>query len=181
MLSIIVFVSSCMFFMIVEAFVPINVVHTSSNTFNRLKKLCNNKPANSVDVSDLNVTLSDLEKPLDDVELEFESSGTSERGYYSWIESLKHIEVSFSHPGIRGQPKDAILAELTSSTFTISIFGYVTYSAVLEGPIIPEESKIEVSDGNDNIPKIFLDVTKARPGRWNGFIREVGANGLLTY
>ena len=28
-----------------------------------------------------NITMSDLEKPLDDVELEFESSGVTERGY----------------------------------------------------------------------------------------------------
>ena len=170
----------CSLLAYLDAFVPVKVKYSSSNTFLQ-KKLYNINPSNSVDVSDLNITMSDLEKPLDDVELEFESSGVSERGYYSWVESLKHIEVSFSHPGIRGQPKDAILAEFTSSTLTISIFGYVTYSAVLEGPIIPEESKIEISDGDDNIPKIFLDVTKATPGRWNRFVREVGANGLLTY
>lgn len=91
----------------------------------------------SVDVSDLNITMSDLDKSLE--KLAIESTGISKRGYYRWVESMTDMDVIMTHPGMIGQPGEAVDCIFTDSTVTVSIFGYIVWSAIFMGPVVSSQ------------------------------------------
>jgi hypothetical protein len=70
----------------------------------------------SVDISDLNITMNDLERPIQDMGFKIlETTGSSNRTYYNWKETITDLFVQMKHPGMRGQPAAAIDIKLTST------------------------------------------------------------------
>lgn len=138
------------------------------------------KSATSVDVSDLNVSVTDLEKSLEELELAVESTGTSARGYYKWVESLTKMDVIMTHPGMLGQPGEAMDVIFTDTTVTVTCFGYIIWSALFIAPVVPEECSFTSKSMDDRNVKFEFSISKVYYERWNEFISGVGLNGVLT-
>merc|ERR1719424_2471695 len=96
--------------------------------------------AEPVDVSDLGLTMSDLEDELPEgllgeVELSgYESTSRLENSLdqgCEWEEAADRVNVALIIPGLRGQPAMAVSADLTSETLTVTVFGTAVWSCVL--------------------------------------------------
>eukprot|EP00816_Leptocylindrus_hargravesii_P008508 CAMPEP_0196817170 /NCGR_PEP_ID=MMETSP1362-20130617/59134_1 /TAXON_ID=163516 /ORGANISM="Leptocylindrus danicus, Strain CCMP1856" /LENGTH=199 /DNA_ID=CAMNT_0042194759 /DNA_START=408 /DNA_END=1007 /DNA_ORIENTATION=- len=142
----------------------------------------------SSDVSDLGLTMEDLDAPLPPELLQnLASSGyesttrnldnADDRGC-EWKENLDNLEVILSISGLRGQPAQCISVEFSTTTATVTAFGYVIWSCVLRGECVPESAKFNVVDGQDMVPVIQLTVDKKEKQRWGGFIAQVGENTI---
>ena len=83
------------------------------------------------------------------------------------------------HPGMRGQPADAILIEFTQSTVTIGIFSYVVWSGILQQPVEANACTFSSTSGDDGIPVIRMTLQKVYMDLWGEFISDVGTNSLL--
>lgn len=144
-----------------------------------------------VDVSDLGLSLADLQKPLPaglDAALSVASMGvestsglpeTRDEGI-AWRETFDTIEATLVIPGLRGQPAAAMLVELAETTCTITVFGRIIWSCILRGEIDPRVSEGSVKlDGMQ--PVIDISMRKARPEgeRWNGFLASIGIDSVL--
>ena len=143
---------------------------------------------NSLDVSDLGLTISDLEKPLPKELFDITSSGTESTSRVPsvnddgcvWEENPDKIDVTLSIPGLRGQPPAALSLDLTKNTATLTAFGMAVWSCILRGNCDPESVSFNVSDGKDMIPLIEISVEKAERGdRWGGFIAQIGEDSIL--
>ena len=141
-----------------------------------------------VDVSDLGLTVADVEAPLPEEFFEgfattgFESTSSTnpDDSGAQWRESKTSLEVTLTIAGFRGQPSGAFAVEMTETTATVTAFGYVVWSCVLRGAAAPETARVEVSDGEDMVPIIKITVDKKDAGAsWGGFIESVGENSLL--
>lgn len=142
-----------------------------------------------VDVSDLGLTMEDLEKPLPVGFL----SGISITGYETtsrfpgvedngceWTETMEEINVQLRIPGLRGQPAAAVAAIFSTTTMSVSVFGRVVWSAVLKGLIAPDSCICETEDGDDMIPTLRVTAKKQdATQRWGGFILQIGEDSLI--
>lgn len=151
---------------------------------------CASKKA-EVDVSDLGLTMDDMEAPLP-ADL-WQNMATT--GYEStsripsvddqgckWTEATGgRLEVQLTIPGLRGQPVPALAVECATHTVTVTAFGQVVWSAILRGQVQPETLDFQVTEGPDRVPVINMTVQKAPPfdERWGGFILQIGENSIL--
>lgn len=143
-----------------------------------------------VDVSDLGLTLSDLDKPIPVgpdgppvvISMGVEStSGLPDRRDEGviWQESRDTVDVVLTIPGLRGQPAAAMLAELTETTATITVFGRTIWSCVLRGRIDPRASTSSIRmDGMQPVVEISAYKVDPEP-RWLGFIQSIGVDSVL--
>jgi hypothetical protein len=140
----------------------------------------------SVDVSDLNLTMEDLRKPLPPELLQSLRS----TGYEStnrliddegcqWTESLESVNVELQIPGLRGQPSAAMAVLFSKTTMSVSVFGRVVWSAILRGTIDPDLCSFESADGVGMVPVLRLNVRKATGEWWGGFILQIGEDSLV--
>ena len=132
----------------------------------------------SVDVSDLNLTMNDLERPLDWASMETIGSSSS-RDYYKWKETKTDMFIIFKHPGTRGQPAAAIDVKLTATTLTVTIFGYAVWSGILQNQIDVSRSTFEAIEGQNYQPIINIRLCKSVDILWNEFISSVGVDSVL--
>lgn len=134
-----------------------------------------NKKTISVDVSDLGIAMSDLQKPMSEIA----TRCTGIRNYYSWIESPQRIEIEMNHPGMRGQPAGAVDVQFSDTTVSITIYSYMIWSGICVGPIYAPECSFKSEEGPDGIPTIKISLQKAVAGNWFEFISDVGVDSLL--
>merc|ERR1719231_690566 len=153
--------------------------------------------AEPVDVSDLGLTMSDLEDELPEGflgEMELSGSESTSRLENSldqgceWEEAADSVDVTLTIPGLRGQPSMAVSVELTSETVTVTVFGTAVWSCVMQGEIEVDQSSFEVIDGvgaSMGIPVLRISVKKRTSTpmgtmpRWQGFIKDIGEDSLL--
>lgn len=170
----------------------------TTNTASTLLFINNNK---IIDVSELNLTMEDLQKPLPQSILStIERSGyqstsristIDDNGCY-WIEnnnimndddddgSFGIMDVTLSIPGLRGQPPEAISVLFSTSTISVTVFGRVVWSCIQRGYSIPDECAFMVHEGKDMVPMIQLSVQKEKVDDvWGGFILQVGEDSIL--
>ena len=145
--------------------------------------------SNQIDVSDLGLTMEDLNAPMPPGF--FGSIATT--GYQStskidsvqddacmWTEQGPSMKVTLAIPGLRGQPSGSLSVLCSKNSVSVSSFGRVVWSAVLRGEVLPETLTFEALDGPDMTPVLELDLQKADAGtRWDGFILQIGENSLL--
>lgn len=143
-----------------------------------------------VDVSDLNLTMEDLEKPLPK-ELLYETFQLS--GYQStsrlpdvddegchWVENQDDLDVTLRIPGLRGQPAACLSVLFSTTTVSISAFGRVVWSSIQMGFSDPDDCSFITEDGEGMIPIVQLNIKKRDSGkRWGGFILQVGEDSIL--
>ncbi len=139
----------------------------------------------AVDVSDLSLTMEDLEKPLDVLRgitsagIESTSRTAKDEGL-EWSETATQIEAKLAIPGLRGQPAAALALEMTETTATVTAFGRDVWSCVLRGTVDPSTARAAVSDSEGGMqPVVQLQVSKAAPGRWSGFVESYGVDSIL--
>ncbi|KAJ1623618.1 hypothetical protein T492DRAFT_912459 [Pavlovales sp. CCMP2436] len=146
--------------------------------------------AGSIDVSDLGLTMADLERDLppsvgggsslvtSGVE---SSSGLAPRRDegIAWKETYDLMECTLTIPGLRGQPTQAMLLEMSETTATVTVFGRIIWTCILRGDVDPTSAVSSVRmDGMQ--PVIELSVHKASPEpRWNGFLDSIGVDSIL--
>ena len=142
----------------------------------------------SIDVSDLGLTLKDLEAPLPQELFAITTSGTESTSRLPfvdddgciWEESVDTMDVTLSIPGLRGQPPAALSLDITKNTATITAFGMAVWSCILRGECDPTTVSFSTSDGNDMVPLIEVSVKKSKSGeRWGGFIAQIGEDSIL--
>ena len=143
----------------------------------------------SVDVSDLGLTMDDLNEPLPPELL----MGITSTGYEStsriasvqddgceWAEAQDSLLIQLKIPGLRGQPAAAMAVTFSTTTISVSVFGRIVWSVVLRGTIVPDKCKFETEDGQDMVPIIRLSVEKEdKQTRWGGFIEQIGEDSII--
>jgi len=142
--------------------------------------------SDSVDVSDLEVLIEDLDKPLEELTVETrgvehtQKDGIQDEGC-AWTEKAKSVDVVLRIPGLRGQPSGALAVDVTPTSCTVTAFGVAVWSCLLKGKADPAFVFVEISDGAEAIPTIELSVGKAigASGRWGGFIDVIGEDSIL--
>ncbi len=166
-----------------------SVRRTRTSSTNALKNGASDNSPAFVDVSDLGLTMEDLEKPLPVGIL----SGLSMTGYEStsripgveddgceWTETMDEMHARLRIPGLRGQPSAAMAAVFSTTTISVSVFGRIVWSAVLRGMIDPESCIFQAEDGDEMIPTIRVTVKKQDDTqRWGGFILQIGEDSLI--
>ncbi|KAL7531531.1 hypothetical protein ACHAWF_003804 [Thalassiosira exigua] len=142
----------------------------------------------SVDVSDLGLTVADLEEKIPLRDFAFESSGyqsTSripevDDGGCQWAEKAEDVDVTLRIPGLRGQPAEALSVLFSSTTVSVTAFGRVVWSAVQMGTSDADDCTFLTEEGMDGVPIIQLSVRKRDLGeRWGGFILQIGEDSIL--
>jgi hypothetical protein len=165
-----------------NAFTPTNLQSTVPRT---ITILSNNA---EIDVSDLGLTISDLEAPLPQEMFAISTSGTESTSRIPsvqddgciWEENPDTMDVTLSIPGLRGQPSAALSLDITKNTATITAFGMAVWSCILRGNCDPKTASFSVTDGNDMVPLIEISVKKLESGeRWGGFIAQIGEDSIL--
>eukprot|EP00640_Fibrocapsa_japonica_P007168 CAMPEP_0113936142 /NCGR_PEP_ID=MMETSP1339-20121228/3115_1 /TAXON_ID=94617 /ORGANISM="Fibrocapsa japonica" /LENGTH=192 /DNA_ID=CAMNT_0000938501 /DNA_START=94 /DNA_END=672 /DNA_ORIENTATION=- /assembly_acc=CAM_ASM_000762 len=142
-----------------------------------------------VDVSDLGLTIEDLNSPLPpellwDIAKSGHESTSRIHGQQNngcaWTENAEQIEVVLAIPELRGQPSGCLAVELTESTVTVTAFGFAVWSAILRGKCIPIPISIVIEDGKDLVPEIKFTVEKAdKESQWAGFIAQIGEDSVI--
>ena len=144
----------------------------------------------ATDVSDLGLTMADLEEKLDP---EMLGGGIESSGYQStsrlsassddqgvvWTESATEIEAELTIPGLRGQPAGAMAVALTETTCTVTAFGMLAWSCILVDEVDAASLQFSADDGPNMVPLLRVKATKRRPGRWGGFLRAIGEDSVL--
>jgi len=145
----------------------------------------------SIDVSDLGLTLDDFDVTFpksSDGGIQITTSGYESTSMIpsvddnglSWEEDSNIVGVKLSIPGLRGQPIAAMDVAITSNTCTVTVFGYAVWSCLLKGECLPESSSFQIEDGKDMMPLITLSVEKKNnEKRWDGFILSIGEDSIL--
>lgn len=142
-----------------------------------------------IDVSDLNLTIDDLKKPLPRELLDsFQLAGyqstsrlpnVDDNGCY-WVESENDLDVTLQIPGLRGQPAACLSVLFSTTTISITAFGRVVYSAIQMGFSDPNDCSFLTEDGEGMVPIIQMHIKKRNVGeRWGGFILQVGEDSIL--
>jgi hypothetical protein len=138
----------------------------------------------SIDISDLGLTMDDLNAPLPEGFLQ----GIETTGYEStsrvpgleddgcmWTETPEKMTVVLAIPGLRGQPAMCLDTFTSANTVSVSAFGRIIWSCILRGNVKPETAVTETKDGADFVPVIEYEVEKATgEERWGGFILQIG-------
>lgn len=142
-----------------------------------------------IDVSDLGLTMDDLNAPLPDQFLDgIETSGyestsrieTVQDDACMWTELPDSMKVTLAIPGLRGQPAMCLSVLTATNTLSITAFGRVVWSCILRGNVKPETASFEAQEGSDMIPIVTFEVDKAKSGeRWGGFILQIGEDSIL--
>lgn len=142
----------------------------------------------SVDVSDLGLTMVDLEKKIPIHNFSFESSGyqstsrvpnVNDDGCY-WVENADDLDVTLRIPGLRGQPAEALSVLFSSTTTSITAFGRIVWSAIQMGISDTDDCTFLTVEGNDAVPVVQLNIRKRDVDeRWGGFILQVGEDSIL--
>lgn len=142
----------------------------------------------SIDVSDLGLTLADLEKKIPIHDFSLESSGyqstsripdVNDDGCY-WVENAEDLDVTLRIPGLRGQPAEALSVLFSTTTTSITAFGRIVWSAIQMGISDTDDCTFLSMDGEDGVPVIQLNVRKRDlDERWGGFILQVGEDSIL--
>jgi hypothetical protein len=152
-------------------------------------KLASSSSPNEIDVSDLSLTMDDLDAPLPSQLLQ----GITTTGYEStsrissvkddacmWTESPEKMQATLAIPGLRGQPAMCLSTLTASNTLSVTAFGQVVWSCILRGGVKPETVVFEAKESADMIPIIEYEVEKSEPDeRWGGFILQVGEDSIL--
>ena len=142
----------------------------------------------SIDVSDLGLTVADLEKKIPIHNFSFESQGyqstsripdVNDNGC-EWVENTEDLDVTLRIPGLRGQPAEALSVLFSSTTISITAFGRIVWSAIQMGISDTDDCTFFIVDGEDGIPIIQLNVRKRDlDERWGGFILQIGEDSIL--
>ena len=145
-----------------------------------------------IDVSDLGLTMDDLNDPLPkDLFQVIETSGYESTSRIPsvyddacfWTETPTDVSVLLALPGLRGQPPMALSVLTSRNTISVAVFGRIVWSAILRGETMPETATFETREGVDFVPVIEYTVQKADDAnsqrRWDGFILQVGEDSLL--
>ncbi|KAL9188784.1 hypothetical protein ACHAXT_007162 [Thalassiosira profunda] len=142
----------------------------------------------SVDVSDLGITMADLEKKIPIHNFSFESSGyqstsripdVNDNGCH-WVENPEDIDVTLRIPGLIGQPAEALSVLFSTTTVSVAAFGRIVWSAIQMGISDTDDCMFLTEEGKDGVPVIQLCVKKRDlDERWGGFILQVGEDSLL--
>jgi hypothetical protein len=150
-------------------------------------------PVTSIDVSNLGLTMEDLNAPLPSEVLQ----GVATTGYEStsriedvqdnacqWTETVTSVGATLTIPGLRGQPSMALSVMTSTNTISIAAFGRIVWSCILRGQVLPETATFDAKDGLDMIPVIEYKVQKAvadggNNERWGGFILQIGEDSIL--
>eukprot|EP00967_Tisochrysis_lutea_P110615 scaffold173200_cov26-Tisochrysis_lutea.AAC.1 len=142
----------------------------------------------SVSVGDLGLTMDEVNERFPEEMLQgmvssgYESTsrlpdGTDEGA--AWFESAERVEVTLTIPGLRGQPAASLAVEATENTLTITAWGRAIWSCVLRSNIDPNSATMSAEDGMGMQPIIKFAASKEVPGRWGGFIQNIGEDSLL--
>eukprot|EP00560_Eucampia_antarctica_P007834 CAMPEP_0197828960 /NCGR_PEP_ID=MMETSP1437-20131217/5445_1 /TAXON_ID=49252 ORGANISM="Eucampia antarctica, Strain CCMP1452" /NCGR_SAMPLE_ID=MMETSP1437 /ASSEMBLY_ACC=CAM_ASM_001096 /LENGTH=217 /DNA_ID=CAMNT_0043430391 /DNA_START=86 /DNA_END=739 /DNA_ORIENTATION=+ len=142
-----------------------------------------------VDVSDLGLTMDDLNAPLPP-----EMFGMSTSGYEStsiirdveddgcaWTESAGQMEATLTIPGLRGQPAACLAVDYADDgSISVTAFGRIVWSCILRNKYLTDTATFTSEDGPDMVPVIEVSFQKAVGSeRWGGFIAQIGENSLL--
>jgi len=166
-----------------EAFSPAHIRSVMSHT--KLKLASN---GGSIDVSDLGLTMEDLNAPLPNEMFAITSSGRESTSRIPsvnddgciWEEGVDTMDVTLSIPGLRGQPPAALSLDTTKNTVTITAFGMAVWSCILRGNCDPKSASFSATDGYDMTPLIKISMKKLEKNtRWGGFIAQVGEDSIL--
>ncbi|KAL7522907.1 hypothetical protein ACHAWX_007650 [Stephanocyclus meneghinianus] len=166
-----------------DAFSPVHVRSVMSH-----RKITSASNGNSIDVSDLGLTMEDLNAPLPNEMFAITSSGRESTSRIPgvndngciWEEGLDTMDVTLSIPGLRGQPPAALSLDTTKNTATITAFGMAVWSCILRGNCDPKSVSFSATDGYDMTPLIKISMKKLeKNARWGGFIAQVGEDSIL--
>ncbi len=159
-----------------------------ANTISSDSSSNNSNGVVSIDVSDLGITMSDLDKKIPIHNFSFESSGyqstsripdVNDDGCY-WVENPEDIDVTLRIPGLRGQPAEALSVLFSTTTVSVAAFGRIVWSAIQMGISDIDDCMFLTEDGSDGVPVIQLSVKKRDVDeRWGGFILQVGEDSIL--
>ena len=142
----------------------------------------------SIDVSDLGLTMSDLEKEIPIHNFSVESSGyqstsrvpdVDDQGCY-WVENAEDLDVTLRIPGLVGQPAEAISVLFSTTTISVSVFGRIVWSAIQMGISDIDDCSFLTDEDEYGKPIIQLNVKKRDlDERWGGFILQIGEDSIL--
>ena len=142
-----------------------------------------------IDVSDLGLTMDDMNAPLPDDFLQaVEMSGYESTSRLPdvnddacfWTETESTMEATLAIPGLRGQPAMCLSVLAATNTISITAFGRVVWSCILRGKVKPDTAKFETEEGSDMIPIVRFEAEKEDYGeRWGGFILQIGEDSIL--
>ena len=142
----------------------------------------------SIDVSDLGLTMSDLEKEIPIHNFSVESSGyqstsrvpdVDDQGCY-WVENAEDLDVTLRIPGLVGQPAEAISVLFATTTISVSVFGRIVWSAIQMGISDIDDCSFLTDEDEYGKPIIQLNVRKRDlDERWGGFILQIGEDSIL--
>jgi hypothetical protein len=161
-----------------------------STSFLSTSKSNNENDSTSIDVSDLNITLDDLKKPIPKEMLyeTFQLAGyqstsripnVDDKGCY-WVENENDLDVTLEIPGLRGQPAASLSVLFSTTTVSITAFGRVVYSVIQMGFSDPDDCSFITEDGEGMMPIVQMNIKKRDVGeRWGGFILDVGEDSIL--
>jgi hypothetical protein len=179
------------FFAAAGSAVGFTSISSSSNSQRRCSSLLrseNNDGVVSIDVSDLGLTIADLEKKIPTHNFSLESSGyqstsrlpdVDDEGCY-WVENAEDIDVTLRIPGLRGQPAEALNVLFSTTTTSITAFGRIVWSTIQMGISDTSDCTFLTMDGEDGVPIVQLNVRKRDlDERWGGFILQVGEDSIL--
>lgn len=142
-----------------------------------------------IDVSDLGLTMDDMNAPLPSNFLQaVETSGyestsrlpdVNDDACY-WTETDSSMKATLAIPGLRGQPAMCLSVLTATNTVSVTAFGRVVWSCILRGRVKPETAKFESEEGSNMIPIVRFEAKKEDYGeRWGGFILQIGEDSIL--
>mmetsp|Transcript_26562 Transcript_26562/g.56503 ORF Transcript_26562/g.56503 Transcript_26562/m.56503 type:complete len:201 (-) Transcript_26562:491-1093(-) len=142
----------------------------------------------SIDVSDLGLTMADLDKQIPIHDFSFESSGyqstsripdVNDSGCF-WSENPEDVDVTLRIPGLRGQPAEALSVLFSTTTVSVTAFGRTVWSCIQMGISDTDDCTFLTEEGEDGIPIIQLNVKKRdTEERWGGFVLQIGEDSIL--
>ena len=159
-----------------------------------------NDNVQSVDVSDLGLTMEDLHKPIPQELLSTTGFTILGSGLEStsrieavndegcvWEESHELIGATLSIAGLRGQAVGAMDVVFSTTTCSVRVCGYTVWSCLLKGRCVPETALSNIQDGYDTVPLITVSVAKEVNNDnnnnkfrcWDGFIEAIGEDSIL--
>uniref|UniRef100_A0A7S3QDY3 Uncharacterized protein n=1 Tax=Chaetoceros debilis TaxID=122233 RepID=A0A7S3QDY3_9STRA len=153
-------------------------------------EVTNDKGNVILDVSDLGLTMADLQKPFPKEDFSVESSGyqstsrvsgVEDKGCY-WVENPEDMDVTLRIPGLIGQPAACISVLFSTTTVSVTAFGRVVWSCIQMGISDVDDCNFLTEDGEDRIPIIQMNLKKRdidEGSKWGGFVLQVGEDSIL--
>lgn len=142
----------------------------------------------SIDVSDLGLTMADLQEKIPIHNFSIESSGyqstsripdVEDNGCY-WVENPDgYMDVTLRIPGLIRQPAESLSVLFSTTTISVTAFGRVVWSAIQMGISDVDDVMFLTEDGMDGAV-IQLSIRKRdQDKRWGGFILQIGEDSIL--